>query len=114
MRRILIDWVVDVDKKFRLKTKTLFMTVNLIDRYLEKRQILKQNFQLLGITCLLMASKYEEIYPPPLGEYTYVCADAYIDKDLKKMEGDILNALDFDLVFSSSWELWEMYTVESK
>jgi hypothetical protein len=61
-----------------------------------------------------MASKYEEIYPPPLSEYTYVCADAYVDQNLKDMEGDILNQLKFELVFTSSWELWEMYCIESK
>lgn len=114
MRRILIDWLIDVHKKFRLRMKTLFMAVNLIDRYLEVQPIQKHNFQLLGITCLLMASKYEEIYPPPLTEYTYVCADAYVDQDLKTMEGDILNKLNFNLVFSSTQELWEMYSIESK
>ena len=114
MRRILIDWLIDVHKKFRLQTKTMFMAVNLIDRYLEVQPIKKQNFQLLGITCLLMASKYEEIYPPPLSEYTYVCADAYVDNDLKTMEGDVLIKLNFNLVFTSSWELWEMYSIESK
>lgn len=41
MRRILIDWLMDVHKKFRLRTKTLFMAINLIDRYLEKKQIKK-------------------------------------------------------------------------
>jgi len=35
MRRILIDWIIDVHRKFRLTTKTLFMAVNMIDRYLE-------------------------------------------------------------------------------
>jgi hypothetical protein len=61
-----------------------------------------------------MASKYEEIYPPPLSEYTYVCADAYVDSDLKNMEGEVLIKLNFNLVFTSSWELWEMYSIESK
>jgi len=61
-----------------------------------------------------MASKYEEIYPPPLSEYTYVCADAYKDRNLKEMEGKVLNKLGFKLVFTSSWELWEIYSIESK
>ena len=36
MRAILIDWLVDVHLKFKLVNETLFLSVNLIDRYLEK------------------------------------------------------------------------------
>jgi cyclin B len=36
MRAILIDWLVDVHLKFKLLEETLFLTVNLIDRYLER------------------------------------------------------------------------------
>jgi len=39
MRAILIDWLVDVHQKFKLVNETLFLTVNLIDRYLEKVQV---------------------------------------------------------------------------
>lgn len=114
MRGILVDWLVDVHKKFRLRTHTLFIAVNLIDRALEKFIVEKQNFQLLGITCLFIASKYEEIYPPPMSEYTYVCADAYTDKDLLNMEAKILNSLGFNLVFTSSFALFNAYSEESK
>jgi len=36
MRAILVDWLVDVHAKFKLVNETMFLTVNLIDRYLEK------------------------------------------------------------------------------
>jgi hypothetical protein len=105
MRGVLIDWLIDVHKKFKLKEKTLFMAVNLIDRFLQIVQVRKQNFQLLGISCLFLASKYEEIYPPPLKEYSYVCADAYTNDQLKLMESDVLNLMNFKLVFSSTFEM---------
>ena len=35
MRAILIDWLIEVHLKFKLLPETLFLTVNLIDRYLE-------------------------------------------------------------------------------
>lgn len=114
MRGILIDWLIDVHKKFRLRDHTLFIAVNLIDRSLEKFYVKKSNFQLLGITCLFIASKYEEIYPPAMSEYTYVCADAYKDRDLLDMEAQILNALNFDLVFTSSLSIFKTYSQESK
>lgn len=36
MRAILIDWLIEVHLKFKLLPETLFLTVNMIDRYLEK------------------------------------------------------------------------------
>jgi len=39
MRSILVDWLIQVHLKFRLQESTLFLTVNLIDRYLEKVKV---------------------------------------------------------------------------
>ena len=64
MRAILIDWLVQVHLKFKLLPETLFMTVSLIDKYLEKCQVDRENLQLVGISALFISSKYEEIYPP--------------------------------------------------
>jgi cyclin B len=43
MRSILIDWIIEVHYQFKLKTQSLFLTVNLIDRYLEKASVSKEN-----------------------------------------------------------------------
>jgi len=64
MRAILVDWIIEVHLKFKLLPETLFLTVGLIDRYLEKVKIKRGNLQLVGVTCMLVASKYEEIYAP--------------------------------------------------
>lgn len=61
MRSVLIDWLVDVNTKFTLYTETLYLTINIIDRYLERKFISKKKLQLLGVTSMLIASKYEEI-----------------------------------------------------
>ena len=114
MRAILIDWLIDVHKKFKLRSQTLFMTVNIIDRILEKVEVAKHRFQLLGITSLFIASKYEEIYPPELDRFTYVCADAYTNEDLLNMESKVLEILDFNLVFTSSYNLFITYSKEGK
>ena len=66
MRSILVDWIVEVDKKLQLRPETIFLTVNLLDRYLEKQVCAKDRLQLIGTACLFIASKYEEIYPPNL------------------------------------------------
>jgi cyclin B len=57
MRAILIDWLVEVHLKFKLVIETLYTTVNLIDRYLEKVPIKRSQLQLFGVTAMFLASK---------------------------------------------------------
>lgn len=61
MRAILIDWITEVHLRFKLLPETLFLTVSIIDRFLEKRQIMRTQLQLVAVAALLIASKYEEI-----------------------------------------------------
>ena len=77
MRSILVDWLVEVHLKFKLVPETLYLTVNLIDRYLERKEVSRPRLQLVGVTSLLIASKYEEIYPPELRDLVYICDRAY-------------------------------------
>ena len=77
MRSILVDWLVEVHLKFKLVPETLYLTVNLIDRYLAKTEVSRPKLQLVGVTALLIASKYEEIYPPELRDLVYICDRAY-------------------------------------
>ena len=77
MRSILVDWLVEVHLKFDMVPETLYLTVNLIDRYLERKEVSRSKLQLVGATSLLLASKYEEIYPPKLRDFVYICDHAY-------------------------------------
>jgi cyclin B len=77
MRAILVDWIIEVHLKFKLLPETLFITVSLIDRYLEKVQIKRNNLQLVGVTAMLIATKYEEIYAPEVRDFVYITDNAY-------------------------------------
>ena len=109
MRAILIDWLVDVHLKFKLLPETLFLTVNIIDRYLEKNAIMRQKLQLVGVAAMLIACKYEEIYAPEIKDFVYVTDKAYTKEDILFMEGTILSVLDFNLTFTSSFRFLERY-----
>lgn len=109
MRAILIDWLVDVHLKFKLLPETLFLTVNIIDRYLEKNAIMRQKLQLVGVAAMLIACKYEEIYAPEIKDFVYVTDKAYTKEDILFMEGTILSVLDFNLTFTSSFRFMERY-----
>lgn len=77
MRAILIDWLIDVHLKFKLRPETLFLTTYLIDCYLSKIQIPRTELQLVGVTAMFIASKYEEIYSPEAKDFAFVTDNAY-------------------------------------
>ena len=110
MRAILIDWLVDVHKKYKLKPETLYLTTNIIDRYLSKRENIEtKNLQLLGVVSLLISSKYEDIHPPPVKELALITDGAYVVNQLISMENEILSCLNFDLFYPTQWHFLECY-----
>lgn len=97
MRAILVDWLVEVHLKFKLSTETLYLTINLIDRFLEKKMVARQRLQLVGVTCMLLASKYEEIYFPEVRDFVYITDRAYTRAQILQMETVVLNTLKFQM-----------------
>ena len=77
MRMILIDWLIEVHLKFKLLPETLFLTINFIDRYLQNNQTPRDKLQLIAVSSLLIACKYEEIYPPEISSFVYITDNAY-------------------------------------
>ena len=61
MRQILIDWLVDVHSSFELKEQTLYLALAYLNEYSSMVDISKNDYQLVGVACLWIASKYEEI-----------------------------------------------------
>jgi hypothetical protein len=61
MRAILVDWLVEVHMKFRLVPETLYLCINILDRYLSIVDVERSKLQLVGVTALFIACKYEEI-----------------------------------------------------
>ena len=86
MRIILIDWIDEVHIKFGMKSETFFMTACIIDRFLSEREISRSMFQLLGCGAMMIAAKYEEVYPPDLLDFVHIADGAYKKNDLIKME----------------------------
>ncbi|CAN6192799.1 unnamed protein product [Urochloa humidicola] len=97
MRGILIDWLVEVSEEYKLVPDTLYLTVYLIDRFLSRNYIERQRLQLLGITSMLVASKYEEICAPRVEEFCFITDNTYTKAEVLKMEGLVLNDLGFHL-----------------
>ncbi|XP_006010328.1 G2/mitotic-specific cyclin-B1 [Latimeria chalumnae] len=97
MRAILIDWLVQVQIKFRLLQETMYMTVAILDRFLQNHPVPKKMLQLVGVTAMFVASKYEEIYPPDIGDFVFVTNNTYTKRQVREMEMKVLWELDFGL-----------------
>lgn len=109
MREILIDWLVEVHLKFKLLEETLFLTVNVIDRFLEQRAVQRSRLQLVGCTAMLISAKYEEIYPPEVRDFIYISDNAYTRDEILAMESIMLNTLKFNLTVPSALRFSEHF-----
>ena len=107
MRSILVDWIIEVHFKFGFTDETLFMTVSIIDRYLSIAQISRTNFQLLGITALMIACKHEEIDLPKINDFIYITDNAYVKGEVIKMEEMVLSKLNFAFLYPSPIKFFE-------
>ncbi|CAN6544797.1 unnamed protein product [Malus baccata var. baccata] len=96
MRAILIDWLIEVHYKFELMDETLFLTVNLIDRFLERQMVIRKKLQLVGVTAMLLACKYEEVSVPIVEDFVLISDKAYSRKDVLDMEKSMVNSLQFN------------------
>lgn len=109
MRGILIDWLVDVHRKYKLRAETLFLAVHLIDRYLEIQATARKHLQLVGVSALLIAAKFEEVYPPQIKDLVYVTDKAYTREDILQCEVCILKALNFKICHPTAMHFLERY-----
>lgn len=110
MRSILVDWLVEVGEEYKLSSQTLFLTVNYIDRLLSKVAVNRSKLQLLGITCMLIAAKYEEIYPPSIDEFVYISDNTYTRDEVLAMESVVITSLKFHLSAATPWEFCRRFS----
>ncbi|KAI7992315.1 hypothetical protein LOK49_LG12G02440 [Camellia lanceoleosa] len=97
MRGILVDWLIEVHNKFELMPETLYLTINIVDRYLASKMVLRRELQLVGISAMLMASKYEEIWAPEVNDFVCISDRAYTNEQVLITEKRILGELEWSL-----------------
>ncbi|AQL08907.1 Putative cyclin-A3-1 [Zea mays] len=99
MRAILVDWLVEVAEEFKLHAETLHLAVSYVDRFLTMNVVARNKLQLLGVTALLVAAKYEEIESSKMKvkRYTDITDNTYTKQQVVKMETDLLKSLSFQI-----------------
>ncbi|RDB30369.1 G2/mitotic-specific cyclin cdc13 [Hypsizygus marmoreus] len=99
MRGILTDWLIQVHVRFRLLPETLFLCVNIIDRFLSARVVSLAKLQLVGVTCMFIAAKFEEVVAPSVSHFL-MCADAsYTESEILQAERYVLKTLDWNMSY---------------
>lgn len=109
MRLLLVDWMVEVQQQLEFNHEILYLSVKLLDLYLNSKRIEKEKLQLLGGAAMLVACKFEERMAPPLDDFIYVSDSAYDRNELIKMEIDILRTLQYDIGAPLSYTFLRRY-----
>ena len=99
MRGILVDWLIEVHTRFHLLPETLFLAVNIIDRFLSAKVVQLDRLQLVGVTAMFIASKYEEVLSPHVANFRHVADDGFSEDEILAAERYILTALNYDLSY---------------
>ncbi len=108
MRAILVDWIIDIHNHYNFEQKTLFNTIYIIDAYLSKNIIDTKNFQLLGLSSLLISCKENEIEYPNLNIFIRMADNAYNAKQIINMEKKIMKCLDFGFLGPTCDEFFDI------
>uniref|UniRef100_A0A914W2M8 Cyclin N-terminal domain-containing protein n=1 Tax=Plectus sambesii TaxID=2011161 RepID=A0A914W2M8_9BILA len=103
MRTILVDWLIDVTVEYDLQMETLHLAVDVIDRMLSQMDCPRLKLQLIGSTAMMIAAKFEEIYPPELKDFVYITDDTYTSKQVLRMERLILQTLIYEVAAPTSF-----------
>ncbi|KAJ4898886.1 Cyclin-B2-2 [Raphanus sativus] len=114
MRAILIDWLIEVHDKFELMNETLYLTVNLIDRFLSKQAVVRKKLQLVGLVALLLACKYEEVSVPIVEDLVVISDKAYTRNDVLEMEKIMLNTLQFNMSLPTQYPFLKRFLKAAK
>lgn len=96
MRSILIDWLVEAHRDFGYLLETLHLAISLVDRYLQTdKTVDRNNLQLVGVSALWVAAKYEEMYIASLKDFVFLTDNAFTEGDVLRMEQKILVGVDW-------------------
>ena len=99
MRPHLIDFLIEAHSAFMLLPETLYLTVNLLDRYCSKRIVYKRHYQLVGCSAMLIASKYGDRKDriPTVRELRTMCCGLYEEDMFLQMEWHVLATLNWTI-----------------
>ena len=114
-RSLVVDWIIESCNHLKVKDETCLLSVLILDNYIKHEHVIIQlerfNFKLIAIAAILIASKYEEIYPPDFEDFMKL--DIRFSKEqLIKAESNILCELKYNVCFVTSIQLYGLMSLK--
>ncbi|KAH9486767.1 G1/S-specific cyclin CCN1 [Psilocybe cubensis] len=99
MRPCLVDFLVEIHFTFRLRPETLYLTLNIVDRYVSRRVVYIKHYQLVGCAALWIAAKFEDAKErvPTVQDLVQICRETYEESAFIQMEGHVLSTIQWSL-----------------
>lgn len=97
MRAILVDWLVEVCEEFHICPSAMYLGISILDEYMTQVPLRKNNLQLVGATCMFIASKMQETHPCEAADMVYISDNIFSVEDVAWYECQILKKLDYRL-----------------
>lgn len=113
MRAILVNWLVEVCLEYSFLTETLYLAVNITDRFLGRVAITRNKLQLVGISALFIAAKYFEMEAQLVDDLVHITDDTYRKDEIIRMESLILSTLSFDVTVITCYDFLGRFTESS-
>ncbi|KAL5606152.1 hypothetical protein BROUX41_006080 [Berkeleyomyces rouxiae] len=98
-RAILVDWLVEVHTRFHLLPETLFLAINIADRFMSQKTVHLERLQLVGMTAMFIAAKYEEIISPSVSSFRELAEGGFTEEEILSAERAILATLDYNMSY---------------
>ena len=108
IKATIVNWLIQVHFRFKLRDETLFLAIHLLDRFLTVKFIKRRRLQVLAITCLLIACKYEEIFSPEIRDLVCILDKRCSVEDILQAEVEILKVLKFEVTIPSVLRYFEI------
>jgi len=110
MRTILFSWMTEVHLQFELREVVLWASFQICDRFLSKINVHREKLQLVGCTCMWIASKYHEIYPPLASDLVHLSDRAFTKDEIIQMECQICDTLSYKFSIPNAFQFLDRFT----
>ena len=108
MRAMVVDWLLEVHQIFHFQEKCLFTTIQIMDKYLSKKNISIDQFQLLALTALNISSKQEEVEYPILDNFITISKNTLTKKEMIDMENKVLTVIDYEILSPTMLDFFQI------
>lgn len=113
-RVFLVDWICRAAVQLKLMTETLILSVNIVDRFLQRKISRREKLQLIGIASMFIASKYEEDYYPEIRDFIFISSGKYKRDEIIMTEKHILYTINFNLSTPTSIHFLRRFSKAAK